>query len=196
MPFTSSGGKSKLFEPSAPVPGEPEFVAVDTGIYWAGVYLELPLERHLASQIVQLAREGRFHVVVLPRVIREYFQIARREGVEIEAREKLQRFFVECRAEPIYESPLPESVIEAAQGRYVSILTHDKDGPIAVEVAHCRPDYFIHSNPDHWSGALDRVLGTRVVDCHAFLTDHGVEPAAKRGRRRRKGPRPVEGNAH
>jgi hypothetical protein len=173
-----------------PVPGDPEFVALDTGIYWAGVYLELQPGRHLARQVIDMAREGLFHVVVLPRVIAEYLRIARREGVELEARAKLQRFFADCPLEPIYEHPLSDAVIKVEEGHYIQVLTHDKDGPIAVEVAHCNPDYFIHSNPEHWSSELDPLLGTQVVGCREFIEKHDVEPVdpenVRSARRRRR----------
>jgi hypothetical protein len=155
---------------------EPEFVAFDTGIYVAGILRRLPPERHLASQIVELAREGLFCLVILRGVVREYLQVAARGGEYDRGRNAFDEFLSECGIEPYVEPALDPALIRAEQAPYTARLRHEHDAPIAVELARCRPDYFVHSNSEHWGPGLNELLGTRVVTCREYLQAHGIRP--------------------
>lgn len=155
------------------MPPSEERVALDAGIYVAGLMRELPPERHLGSTIVQFARERAFRLVVLDSVVNELVSIADREGTLQGIESRFLDLLIECDTEWEWRKQKPDGNTRRS---ILSRLRHLNDLPIALELAACTPDWFIHSNPEHWTGALDELLGTTVVTPREFLLAHGINP--------------------
>ncbi len=72
----------------------------DTGILVAGLLRpQLTVERSLCPLVIETARSRKYRVLILDRVVFEFGQIARREGIEREAEDRLLDFMEESQAE-------------------------------------------------------------------------------------------------
>ena len=145
----------------------------DTGIYVAALIRRLPPQKHLASLVLEAARLRAFRVLMLDSVFEELISIAQREGCRNRFEEELIEFLAACDADwprrsNVEQPKSPELILPR--------LKHINDLEIAYEVQQHKPDFFIHCNPEHWSSALDEVLGTKVVTPREFLIIHGITP--------------------
>jgi hypothetical protein len=145
----------------------------DTGIYVAGLMRRLPPQKHLGSVVLEAARLGAFRVLMLDPVYDELLSLAQREGCRTDFEQELIEFLAECDTDWPARSKIerprsPELILPG--------LRHINDLEIAYEVQHHKPDFFIHGNPEHWSSALNHLLGTNVVTPREFLLIHGIAP--------------------
>ena len=151
-----------------------ERVALDAGIYVAGLIRNLPPERHLGATILHLARKRAFRLVVLNSVVNELIGIADREGLLPTFEREFLDLLSECDVEWVTRKNRDEAEYRRSILRR---LRHVNDLPVALEVVSANPDFFIHSNPDHWTSALDSLLGTSVMTPREYLLAHGIRPA-------------------
>jgi hypothetical protein len=125
------------------------------------------------SLVVDAARQRRFTLIVLPSVVEELTGIELRLGCADEWDQTIVDFLVQCDRETADAIPPAERASRAVH--FLGMIRHAADAQVAVEVAACRPDFFVHRNPRHWGPHVEPLLGgTRVRQPREFLAEIGA----------------------
>lgn len=155
---------------------ELDVVAFDTGIFDAGLFkASLLAEENLCPLIVEAARARTFRLLMLNTVLDELVNRARKQGWLPQLEDTLIDYL--CACDTVWLDPPTRQELADHKQRFWARLRHGADAEVAVEVWKHSPDYFVHSNKEHWGPHVESLLdGVRVVGPRQFLREMGVEP--------------------